>query len=131
MLPSSQKNIDSTLTPNSFLVTDKQLKITEVMFKEEKILNNVAGYIEGSDRVMKNEIVVFSGHYDHIGVNGTKVNPGADDDASGCAALLSTAEAFKKLELVTRTVYEIGFTVANKKTRLVVDNPFSSWGKSK
>jgi len=113
------------------LVTDKQLKITEVMFKEEKILNNVAGYIEGSDRVMKNEIVVFSGHYDHIGVNGTKVNPGADDDASGCAALLSTAEAFKKLELVTRTVYEIGFTVANKKTRLVVDNPFSSWGKSK
>jgi len=131
VLPSSQKNIDSTLTPNSFLVTDKQLKITEVMFKEEKILNNVAGYIEGSDRVMKNEIVVFSGHYDHIGVNGTKVNPGADDDASGCAALLSTAEAFKKLELVTRTVYEIGFTVANKKTRLVVDNPFSSWGKSK
>jgi len=92
VLPSSQKNIDSTLTPNSFLVTDKQLKITEVMFKEEKILNNVAGYIEGSDRVMKNEIVVFSGHYDHIGVNGTKVNPGADDDASGCAALLSTAE---------------------------------------
>ena len=61
----------------------------------------------------------------------TKVNPGADDDASGCAALLSTAEDFKKLELVTRTVYEIGFTVANKKTRLVVDNPFSSWGKSK
>ena len=38
---------------------------------------------------------------------------------------------FKKLELVTRTVYEIGFTVANKKTRLVVDNPYSSWGKSK
>jgi Zn-dependent M28 family amino/carboxypeptidase len=32
---------------------------------------------------------------------------------------------FKKLELVTKTMYEIGFQVANKKTRIVVDNPFS------
>jgi hypothetical protein len=38
---------------------------------------------------------------------------------------------FKKMELITRTMYEIGLTVANKKTRLVVDNPYSSWGKSK
>jgi len=36
-----QKKIDSTLTPNSFLITNKQLKITEVSIKEEKILNNV------------------------------------------------------------------------------------------
>jgi Zn-dependent M28 family amino/carboxypeptidase len=93
-----QKNIDATLTPNSFLIPNKQLKITEVTLKEEKILNNVAGYIEGSDPVLKNEVVVFSGHYDHIGVSGNKVNPGADDDASGCAALLSMAEAFQSLD---------------------------------
>lgn len=93
-----QKKIDSTLTPNSFLITNKQLKITEVSIKEEKILNNVAGYIEGSDPVRKNEVVVFSGHYDHIGITGNKVNPGADDDASGCASLLSMAEAFQSLD---------------------------------
>ena len=93
-----QKKIDSTLTPNSFLITNKQLKITEVSIKEEKILNNVGGYIEGSDPVRKNEVVVFSGHYDHIGITGNKVNPGADDDASGCASLLSMAEAFQSLD---------------------------------
>jgi hypothetical protein len=63
-----------------------------------KVLNNVAGYIEGSDSVLKNEIVVFSSHYDHIGASGSKINTGADDDASGCAALLSMAEAFQSLE---------------------------------
>lgn len=93
-----QKNIDATLTPNSFAIQNMQLKITETTLKEEKILNNVAGFIEGRDPVLKNELVIFSGHYDHIGVSGTKVNPGADDDASGCAALLSMAKAFQSLE---------------------------------
>jgi len=93
-----QKSIDSTLQPHSFTITDKLLKINEVSLLEEKVLNNVAGYIEGSDLVLKNEIVVFSGHYDHIGALGSKVNTGADDDASGCAALLSMAEAFQSLE---------------------------------
>jgi Zn-dependent M28 family amino/carboxypeptidase len=69
-----------------------------VSLLEEKVLNNVAGYIEGSDPVLKNEIVVFSGHYDHIGASGSKINTGADDDASGCAALLSMAEAFQSLQ---------------------------------
>jgi hypothetical protein len=274
-----QKNIDATLTPHSFQVNGKQLKIDETVVKEEKILNNVAGYIEGRDPVLKNEIIVFSAHYDHIGASGNNVNPGADDDASGCAALLSMAKAylsldkkplrsilflwvsgeevglfgsqtyvnnplfpldrtivdlnmdmigrvksdadtsashpmtgpdrvfvitdnqskelleianeidkktpldfdyslsgrnhplmlfsrsdhynfvkkdipilffstgihtdyhsprdiiekidFKKMELITRTMYDIGLTVANKKTRIVVDNPYSSWGKNK
>ena len=64
---------------------------------EDKVLNNVAGFIEGRDPVLKNEVLIFSGHYDHIGVSGNKVNPGADDDASGCAALLSMANAFQSL----------------------------------
>jgi hypothetical protein len=33
------------------------------------------------------------------------------------------------MELVTRTMFQIGFEVADRKTRLVVDNPFSSWNK--
>jgi hypothetical protein len=61
-------------------------------------LKNVAGYIEGSDSILKNEVIVFSCHYDHIGTSGSRVNPGADDDASGCAALLSIAKAFQSLE---------------------------------
>jgi len=93
-----QNSIDSTMTPNSFQLSDKQLKITEVSLIKEKILNNVAGYIEGSDQVLKNEFVIFSGHFDHIGGSGNRINPGADDDASGCAALLSMAKAYQSLE---------------------------------
>jgi len=93
-----QKSIDGTLKAHSFSITGKHIKITEVSLTEEIVLNNVAGFIEGSDPVLKNEIIIFSGHYDHIGASGSKVNAGADDDASGCAALLSMAEAFQSLE---------------------------------
>jgi hypothetical protein len=31
------------------------------------------------------------------------------------------------MELITKAIYEIGYTVANRKTRLVVDNPYSKW----
>jgi len=34
---------------------------------------------------------------------------------------------FKKLELITETVFQLGYAVDNKKTRLEVDNPFNSW----
>jgi len=53
---------------------------------------NVLAYIEGTDR--KNEIVVITAHYDHIGVNDGVVYNGADDDGSGTVALLEIAEAF-------------------------------------
>ncbi len=93
-----QKSIDSNLKPQSFLISGKKLKITEVTLTEEPILNNVAAYIEGSDPVLKNEFVIFSSHADHIGASGEKINAGADDDASGCAALLEIAHAFQSLE---------------------------------
>lgn len=93
-----QKSIDSDVKPHSFSLTEKKISITEVSMIKEKVLNNVAGFIEGRDPVLKNEIVIFSGHYDHIGEQGGVVNTGADDDASGCAALLSMAKAFRSLD---------------------------------
>jgi Predicted aminopeptidases len=93
-----QKKIDSELKPHSFLIPDKQVKIKEAVQSTEEPMNNVAAYIEGSDPVLKNEYVVFSCHADHIGVTAKGINTGADDNASGCAALLSMAEAFRSLE---------------------------------
>ncbi len=93
-----QKSIDSSMSSHSFPIANIQLKLTEVTQTEEKVLNNVAGYIRGSDPILKNEVVLFSGHYDHIGGSGDKINSGADDDASGCAALLSMAKAFQSLD---------------------------------
>lgn len=64
--------------------------------KEVQTLNasNILGAIEGTDR--KDEWVVISAHYDHIGMNNGVVNPGADDDGSGTVGLLELAEAFAK-----------------------------------
>ncbi|HEY0667819.1 MAG TPA: M28 family peptidase [Sphingobacteriaceae bacterium] len=58
---------------------------------------NVLGYLEGSDKKLKNELLVITAHYDHVGVaeDGDVFN-GADDDASGTTAVLEIAEAFVK-----------------------------------
>ncbi len=53
---------------------------------------NVLAYIEGSDK--KDELVVLTAHYDHVGVEKGEVYNGADDDGSGTVALLEMADAF-------------------------------------
>jgi hypothetical protein len=93
-----QKTIDSDLKSHSFMIQGKRLKIAETSRTDELVLHNVAAWIEGSDPILKKEVVVFSGHADHIGQSGDRINPGADDDASGCAAILEIAQAFQSLE---------------------------------
>ncbi len=55
---------------------------------------NVLGLLEGSDPKLKDEYVIVSAHYDHLGVVGGRTQFGADDNASGVAALLEIARAF-------------------------------------
>ncbi len=55
---------------------------------------NVVAFIEGSEK--KDEYLVISAHYDHIGLKGDEIYNGADDDASGTSAVLEIAEAFQK-----------------------------------
>lgn len=56
--------------------------------------DNVVGVLPGSDPVLAKEYVLLGAHYDHIGVGpGGRVGCGADDNASGVAALLEVAEA--------------------------------------
>lgn len=57
---------------------------------------NVLGYIEGTDPVLKNEVVVVTAHYDHLGMRGKEIFFGADDNASGTAAVLEIAEAMSQ-----------------------------------
>ena len=64
--------------------------------------NNVVGVWEGADKKLKNEYVVYSAHWDHLGVgepdkNGDKIYNGALDNASGCASIIAIAEAISKL----------------------------------
>lgn len=92
-----QNNIDLNLKSQSFNIPGKRIKITEVSRTDEVVLHNVAGWIEGSDPELRKEIVVFSGHADHVGMSGGTIHPGADDNASGCAAILEIAQAFQSL----------------------------------
>ncbi|WP_027127047.1 M28 family metallopeptidase [Gelidibacter mesophilus] len=59
---------------------------------------NVVGYIEGNDPDLKNEFIILGAHYDHIGVvkavDGDSIANGANDDASGVAAVLAMARYF-------------------------------------
>ncbi len=54
---------------------------------------NVVGLLEGSDPVLKSEYVVVGSHLDHFGNQDGKIYPGADDDGSGCAAVIEVAKA--------------------------------------
>jgi len=58
---------------------------------------NVAGYVEGSDPLLKKECLVIGGHFDHCGEHMGMVFPGANDNASGSAVVMEIAEAFSKL----------------------------------
>jgi Zn-dependent M28 family amino/carboxypeptidase len=63
--------------------------------------SNVVGKLEGSDPTLKNEYVVYSAHWDHLGrdpkLQGDQIFNGAIDNASGVAQLLEIAEGFTKL----------------------------------
>ncbi|MEE9440114.1 MAG: M28 family peptidase [Saprospiraceae bacterium] len=62
--------------------------------KEENVLlgQNILGFVEGTDK--KDEIVVVSAHYDHLGKRGDDVYNGADDNGSGTTTVLELAKAF-------------------------------------
>lgn len=64
---------------------------------------NVAAVLTGSDPALRGEYVVFSAHMDHVGVrepdaDGDSIYNGADDDASGTAAVMEIAQAFAALD---------------------------------
>lgn len=84
--------------------------------------NNVVGYVPGTDETLKNEYVVLSAHYDHIGtgpakmVNGEPADTiynGARDNALGTTGLLMAAKYFSKYP-AKRSILFIAFTAEEK-----------------
>jgi len=74
---------------------------------------NVVGVLEGKSK--KDEYVVISGHYDHLGIRHKEgqtdsIYNGADDDASGTTAVLTLAEYFTKKGNNERTIVFVAFT---------------------
>lgn len=83
-----------------FATTGRKVKAIDSISEgdQPRFLHNVAGMIKGSTK--PDEYVIFSGHYDHIGirkaVDGDTIANGADDDASGITAVILLAEYFTK-----------------------------------
>lgn len=102
--------------PNTvvYVISDKvpeQYRIQMQAVVETNELSNVVGYIKGK---RKNEFVLFSGHYDHLGirkpVGQDSIANGANDDASGITAVISLAEYFKKQGKPERSLLFVAFT---------------------
>ena len=86
---------------------DIKNKITTVL------LTNIVGVLPGKNK--KDEIVIFSAHYDHLGTakpnaTGDSVYNGANDDAAGTTAVIMLANYFSKLKDNARTIVFVAFT---------------------
>ena len=74
---------------------------------------NAVGVLRGSDPRAAGQVIVLSAHLDHLGINeaatGDKIFNGADDDASGCVAVLEMARVFASGRRPKRTIYFVCF----------------------
>jgi len=90
-----QLEIDGNLEPRSFQLEDTRITFDLRMKSNDLEVSNVFGLIEGSDPALKDEVVIYLAHYDHLGMDDEgEVFNGADDNASGSVALVEIAEAF-------------------------------------
>jgi len=105
-----------TKQPVVFVLTDNNpatfsFEITHEVTKSS--LANVIGVLPGKSK--KEELVIFSGHYDHLGIGkanaaGDSVYNGANDDAAGTTAVIMLAEYFSKLKNNERSLVFVAFT---------------------
>jgi len=116
-----QTRIDKGLKTESFAFDDTKVRLKTSLDIEPQPTANVVGFIEGSDPVLRDEVLVVGAHYDHVGtLSGGKegedvIFNGADDNASGTAGVMAIAKAFaaaKKKPL--RSVLFVLFTGEEK-----------------
>ncbi len=114
-----EETLNSERKPLSFAM-DMTIEAISNIEQEKTNTYNVVGFLEGNDPILKNEYIVIGGHYDHLGWGGEgsssrmqdtlAVHYGADDNASGIAAVIEIAEKFaaSKKEL-KRSVFFVAF----------------------
>lgn len=111
---------------NRFVATEK-VKITTSSEFRAAFVANVVGIIEGSDPELKAEFVGVGAHLDHLGKRGNVVFWGADDDASGCAAVLGVAKALHENPNKPKRSVILMFFAAEEAgligSRYITDNP--------
>ncbi|MEO6238589.1 MAG: M28 family peptidase [Vicinamibacterales bacterium] len=91
-----QEAIDKAGTPQSSPLPGVTVEMRRAVSERRTVqTRNVVGVIEGTDAKLKDEYVLVTGHYDHVGQKPPFIFHGADDNASATAAVIAIAEAFK------------------------------------
>jgi hypothetical protein len=111
----SNRSLELGKDPNDvFVLTSNDINSYDIQVQnkiEPISLSNIAGMIEGRKT---NEIVLYTAHYDHIGiispVEEDSVANGANDNASGVAGVIALAQYFNKQKKPERSIYFVAFT---------------------
>jgi hypothetical protein len=105
LFPDSTRSLEESLNTTNGKITSFALNRRATLqiesFEQSVEDRNVVGYLEGSDPQLKSDVVVFTAHYDHVGIGtpvaGDSIYNGAADNASGVSGLIELAEAFTSL----------------------------------
>lgn len=87
------KVVDATFAHRQELTSDSEITA-----------ENVTALWPGSDPELRNEVIIISAHYDHVGISGDDIYNGADDNGSGTATLMALAEALTEYGPMRRSV---------------------------
>ena len=98
-LSASRQRLINNITEFQPQELDYELRQIPYSSKETIHSQNVLAFYEGADPELKDEVVVLTSHYDHVGIGepdstGDRIYNGADDDGSGTIGLLNIAKAF-------------------------------------
>jgi hypothetical protein len=111
--------IERGAAPASRLLPGVQVRVRSTLLRDRGATANVVGILPGSDPALAAEVVVVGAHYDHLGRGspfslapdrGDAIHPGADDNASGTAALLGLAETLTRSGAGRRSVVFVAFS---------------------
>jgi aminopeptidase YwaD len=98
-----QQGIDQTLKPRSFVIPRVRVSLEVDLVHEKGQTANIIGLLPGRDPQLKEQALIIGAHYDHLGRGGEaslapdrygEIHPGADDNASGVAGVITLAKAF-------------------------------------
>ncbi|MEW6129860.1 MAG: M28 family peptidase [Acidobacteriota bacterium] len=95
-----QQSIDRNLKPQPIEITGLTITLKKAL-KSRRVIRtrNVVGLLEGSDPQLKDEAVIITAHYDHVGTVAGRIYRGADDNASGTIGVMEIAEAYLTAKL--------------------------------
>jgi hypothetical protein len=117
-LAQSVEAIDRAGTPRSYPVPGTRIRLEVSLVRERGTALNVIGVLPGRDSALADQAIVVGAHYDHLGRGGEgslapdqvgAIHPGADDNASGTAAVMGLARAFAGAGGAPRTLVFVAF----------------------